>query len=256
MGRSWQYIAGFATAVCLICSVIVSGSAVALKEQQEANKVLDRQKKVLNVAGLLAEDAQVSADEVTALFKKHVKARIVDMKTNTFDEKTDAATYEEKKLLGSEKTATKMEKKPAGVQWVPNKALMYEIMIGKGVEMVVLPIRGKGLWGEMKGYLALSANTETVRGITYYQHVETPGLGGEVDNPKWKAQWPGKSAFDDKGEPAIKVVKGKGSGPYQIDGLSGATITSRSVGSMVRFWLGDKAFGPFLENYRKGKVKS
>lgn len=256
MGRSWQYIAGFATAVCLICSVIVSGSAVALKEQQEANKVLDRQKKVLTVAGLIAEDAQISAAEVGTLFEKHVKARIVDLKTHAFDDATDAKTYEEKKLLGDEKTATRMEKKPAGVQWVPNKALVYEIIIGKGVEMLVLPVRGKGLWGEMKGYLALASDLQTVRGITYYQHVETPGLGGEVDNPKWKALWPGKQAFDEKGEPAITVVKGAGSGPYQIDGLSGATITSRSVGGMVQFWLGKQAFGPFLDNYRKGKVKS
>lgn len=256
MGRSWQYIAGFATVICLVCSVIVSGSAVALKERQEENKVLDRQKKVLNVAGLLAENAQVSKDEVGKLFEKHVRARIVDFATDKFDTKTDAATYEEKKLLSDPAQHDVLDDKPAGVKKFPKKGMVYEIVLGKDVEMLVLPIRGKGLWGEMKGYVALSSDTKTVRGLTYYAHVETPGLGGEVDNPKWKAIWPGKLAFDAKWKPAIKVVKGAGSGPHQIDGLSGATITSRSVGAQVRFWLSERAFGPFLKNYREGKVKS
>lgn len=256
MGRSWQYIAGFATAVCLVCSVIVAGSAVALKPQQEVNKVLDRQKKVLTVAGLIAENAQVTPKEIDALFKKHVKARIVDFKSAAYDTKTDTEKFDVKKLLADDAQHLKLPKKPAGVAKRANKSLVYEIVLGKSVEMLVLPVEGKGLWGEMKGYIALSANTETVRGITYYQHIETPGLGGEVDNPKWKALWPGKKAFDDKWTPAIKVVKGQGSGPHQIDGLSGATITSRSVGAQVRFWLGEQAFGPFLKNYREGKVKS
>lgn len=256
MGRSWQYIVGFATVVCLICSVVVAGSAVALKEKQEANKVLDRQKKVLNVAGLLAEDAQVSADEVGKLFKKHVRARIVDLKTDMLDPKVNAETYEEKKLLSDPARHDLVKGKPAGIKKVPNKAMLYEVVMGKDVEMLVLPIRGKGLWGEMKGYLALGADTRTIRGITYYQHVETPGLGGEVDNSKWKAQWPGKLAYDDTWVPTLEVVKGRASGAFQIDGLSGATITSRSVGAQVRFWLGEQAFGPFLKNYREGKVKS
>lgn len=256
MARSWQYIVGFATVVCLICSIVVSGSAVALKEQQEANKVLDRQKKVLNVAGLLAEDAQISAAEIGSLFKKHVRARIVDIKAGELDPTVKSETYEEKKLLSDPARHMTIEGKPAGIKKVPKKAMFYEVVMGKNVEMLVLPIRGKGLWGEMKGYLALGADTRTIRGITYYQHVETPGLGGEVDNSKWKAQWPGKKAYDDKWVPTLKVVKGKASGAYQIDGLSGATITSRSVGAQVRFWLGEQAFGPFLKNYREGKVKS
>lgn len=256
MGRSWQYIVGFATVICLVCAIVVSGSAVALKDKQEANKILDRQKKVLSVAGLLADNAEISAAEVGALFAKHVRPRIVDFKTDMLDPNAKADGYEEKKLLSDPKLHAEVKGKPAGIKKVPNQAMFYEVVLGKNVEMLVLPIRGKGLWGEMKGYLALGADTRTIRGITYYQHIETPGLGGEVDNSSWKAKWPGQKAYDDNWVPALEVVKGKASGAYQIDGLSGATITSRSVGEQVRFWLGEQAFGPFLKNYREGRVKS
>ena len=103
-------------------------------------------------------------------------------------------------------------------------------------------------------YLALEPDARTIRGITFYEHGETPGLGGEVDNPRWKALWPGRLAFDDRGNPKISVKKGLAGpvdeDPYQVDGLSGATITSRGVTNLVRFWLGDDGFGPCLDKYR------
>jgi Na+-transporting NADH:ubiquinone oxidoreductase subunit C len=119
---------------------------------------------------------------------------------------------------------------------------------------LVLPIVGKGLWSTMYGYLALDKDTRTVRGITFYEHGETPGLGGEVDNPKWKSQWDGRKAYDDEWNPEIKVIKGQAGpaaeNPYEVDGLSGATLTSRGVGNLVQFWLSEDGFKPFLEQFR------
>jgi Na+-transporting NADH:ubiquinone oxidoreductase subunit C len=130
-------------------------------------------------------------------------------------------------------------------------------MIKKGehTDQVVLPIYGKGLWSTLYGFLALDANANTVRGITFYEHAETPGLGGEVENPGWKAQWNGKNVFDDQGEVALEVIKGAvpGNSPqadHQIDGLSGATITGRGVSNLVRYWLGADGFGPYLDKLR------
>ena len=73
-------------------------------------------------------------------------------------------------------------------------------------------------------------------------------MGGEVDNPKWKSLWEGKKLFDEQGDIAITVVKGpaEAGNPYQVDGLSGATLTSRGVDNLVRFWVGDNAFGGLL----------
>jgi Na+-transporting NADH:ubiquinone oxidoreductase subunit C len=113
-----------------------------------------------------------------------------------------------------------------------------------------------GLWGTLYGYIALAADTQTVRGITFYQHKETPGLGGEVDNARWKALWPGRKVYDARGRPILNVKKGRAgpveSDPHNVDGLSGATITSRGVGHLVRFWLGEEAFGPYLKKVRVG----
>ena len=93
--------------------------------------------------------------------------------------------------------------------------------------------------------------------MTYYKHLETPGLGCEVDNPRWRRLWPGRVAFDDRGTPAIEVVRGRAGSlqgdPHRVDGLAGATITGRGVTGMLRFWLGEHGYGPYLKRLQGGK---
>ena len=129
---------------------------------------------------------------------------------------------------------------------------------GGAVDQLVLPIYGKGLWSALYGFLALSADGTTVRGITFYEHGETAGLGAEVDNPKWKAIWPGKQVFDESGKIRLEVIKGRVSPTsptvqYEVDGISGATITSKGVSHLIRYWLGPDAFGPFLEHFHQSQ---
>ena len=96
--------------------------------------------------------------------------------------------------------------------------------------------------------------SNTIKGITYYKHGETPGLGGEVDNQNWKDKWPGRKAFDASGKVVIALIKGSAGSaeenPHQVDGLSGATLTSRGVTNMLDFWLSDMGYGPYLEKFR------
>ena len=127
------------------------------------------------------------------------------------------------------------------------------------VEKIVLPIHGKGLWSTMYGFLALAPDTKTIKGLGFYEHGETPGLGGEIDNPSWKKQWVNKVVLDGKNNPQIVVVKGQvdhsDSANYnKVDGLSGATITSNGVRALVNFWVSDNGFGAFLAKYRNGEV--
>jgi Na+-transporting NADH:ubiquinone oxidoreductase subunit C len=107
----------------------------------------------------------------------------------------------------------------------------------------------------MYGFVALDKDLKTIRGLTFYKHKETPGLGAEVDNPNWKAKWPGRLAFDDSGKVVIEVIKGPagspGETPHKVDGLSGATLTSNGVTYLLRFWLGKEAFGPYLDTLRE-----
>lgn len=253
MGRSTTYIIGFAIAICLACSVVVAGSAVLLKERQEANKVLDRQKKVLDVAGLLGE-GDISPQEVNKLFADNITAKAVNLKSGDYNTALDAATFDQLKASKDPATSEKAPKNPAKVLRIPNDALVYHVMKDGNVDLIILPIEGKGLWSTLYGFLALEKDTTTIRGITFYQHGETPGLGGEVDNPRWKGLWPGRKAFDNDWKPAITVIKGQAGpvaeDPHRVDGLSGATITARGVGDLVQFWIGDNGFGPYLTKFR------
>ena len=144
----------------------------------------------------------------------------------------------------------------AGIKRRALVSLAYLVKDESGeLQTIVLPIYGKGLWSTLYGYLALESDARTVKGLTFYQHGETPGLGGEVDNPKWKAQWPGKVVIDAEGDPVLEVTKpGNASSETQVDGLSGATITASGVERTVNYWLGDDAFGPFLDNYRSDET--
>jgi len=216
--RSAAYTVGFAAAVCLVCAVLVSSLSVALRPMQDANSGLDRQKNVLLAAGLINPDAVMSPAQAVAIFKEKVR---------------EAKTTDGK--------------------------LLYRIVDKARLEMLVIPIEGKGLWSTIYGFLALDADTTTVRGIAFYKHGETPGLGGEIENPRWQNLWKGRKAYDADWTPAIEVIKGTAGSPdkdpHRVDGLSGATLTSRGVSAFVRRALGDDGYGPYLEALRRGDVQ-
>jgi Na+-transporting NADH:ubiquinone oxidoreductase subunit C len=258
MQRSSTYIIGFAAAVCLVCGLLVASSAVALKPLQEENAILDRQKKVLIVAGLMRNDEEKSPEEIKSLFNNNIEARIVVLKTGKYNVKGDTKTFDQKKVTADPTTSIAAPTNKAGVPRVPNEAMVYIKRDGKKVDRLILPVEGKGLWSTLYGYIALSDDANTIKGLIFYKHGETPGLGGEIENPLWTRLWPGKLVFDvDKGgqptkTPKIEVVKGQAQpgNKYQIDGLSGATITGRGVTHLVQFWVGQQ-FGPYLVNFRK-----
>jgi Na+-transporting NADH:ubiquinone oxidoreductase subunit C len=120
------------------------------------------------------------------------------------------------------------------------------------VQCLVLPIQGYGLWSTLKGYLAVKSDLSEVVGITYYEHGETPGLGGEVDNPRWKAQFPGKPIFGPSGETVLTVVKNGQvtNSKVQVDGIAGSTITTKGVNLMLQFWLSEHGYGHYLARLR------
>jgi Na+-transporting NADH:ubiquinone oxidoreductase subunit C len=127
-----------------------------------------------------------------------------------------------------------------------------------GLEKVILPIKGYGLWSTLYGFIALESDLKTVAGIGFYEHTETPGLGGEVDNPKWKSSWVGKQAYSDDAL-VLEVLKGKvdvsrDGAESKIDGLAGATLTTKGVDNLVKYWLGDQGFKPFIENLKTGEA--
>ncbi len=257
---STGYTVGFAVAVCVICGVGVAGAAVSLSERQGENKVLDQQKQVLLVAGLLQTGQDASPAEVTGLFEKNIRREVIELKSGQPAKGVEAATFDQLRAQKDPATSTAAPENPAKVFRLPNNALVYHVLKDGKTDMLILPIQGYGLWSVMYGYLALDDDATTVEGITFYQHGETPGLGGEVDNPKWKAGWEGRKIYDDKGAVALTVIKGQApppqTAPHRIDGLSGATITSNGVSNTIDFWFGENGFGPFLNNFRKTQGRS
>ncbi len=134
--------------------------------------------------------------------------------------------------------------------------MVYLVRDGEQTEQVILPVRGKGLWSTMYAYVALDGDLTTIRGVSFYEHGETPGLGGEIENRRWQAGWQGKQVYSDSGKMDLQFVKGKAATEepgrsYQIDGLSGATLTTNGVNSLMEFWFGDHGFKPFFTQLKK-----
>ena len=258
MQREVVYTFVFAALVCAVCGVLVSSSAVALKPLQDANIEMERQRNVLLAAGLMDAGEKLDKEELDARFVD-IRDVMVELETGEEVADGDPESYVRKRVLADPTLSREAPENRAGISRMPLEIPIYQVIDEAGeVEMVVLPVEGKGLWSTLFGYLALSNDGQTVLGLTFYQHGETPGLGGEVDNPRWKALWKGRLAYDENWQPAIEVIKGVAGtpeeDPHRIDGLSGATLTSRGVSELIRFWLSDDAFGPYLKHLRQRRA--
>lgn len=239
---------GVVVALSLVCSILVSSSAVFLKPLQERNKALDKQTNILSVSGF-------ETNTVSETYAKHIEAKLLNLDSGEFVD-GDANTYDFQKAAKDPKESIllKAAEDPAGIRRRPNVMPVYFAYDDhRNLTNIVIPVYGMGLWSTMYAYLAVSPDGQTVNGISYYEQGETPGLGAEVENPKWTAQFVGKRVYDDKGNPAIKVVKGgapKGT-DWGVDGLSGATLTSDGVQYTLDFWLGSMGYRSFLEQVRQ-----
>jgi Na+-transporting NADH:ubiquinone oxidoreductase subunit C len=244
---------GFVLAVCVVCALLVSFSAVQLKPLQQANKLLDQQTKILEASGLL----ETAGDNIVETYNKYVDARMVNLDSGEFVE-GDIINFDERRNARDSALSTKPKNDIAGINSRSNTAVVYLIKDEAGViNTVVLPIVGSGLWDLMFGYVGLESDLNTVKSVIYSDHKETPGLGAEVLNPKWKALWPGKKIYNDAGEVKAKLVKGgaKANDIHGVDALSGATLTSNGVTNTFTFWFGEEGYGPFLTKYRAEGVK-
>lgn len=260
-----------AIGVCLVCSFLVSSAAVGLRPLQEQNADKDRKKNILQAAGFTQLDID-EAGGVFDLFQQKVEPIIVKLesgkqegietiveandKINSVEEALESYDQIESAKKKVEGLFMPFESKKDDIAGISNKELWSHVYLIKGeddsIKKYVFPVRGKGLWSILKGFIAIENDFQTIAGLTYYEHAETPGLGGEVDNVSWKEKWVGQYVFDDNGDVGIKVIKGiaEPDDKYAVDGLSGATITSRGVTNMLQFWLGPEGFGPFIENQK------
>ena len=239
--------------LCLVCSIVVSVAAVGLRPAQQANKALDKQSNILSVAGL-------DVSNVTKTYGEKIEARLVDLATGQYvDGNADGFDMLAAAKDPSRNLVLAAEDDKAGLRRVSKVMPVYLAKNEQGeVESLILPIYGQGLWSTMYAFLAVAPDGQTVKGVTYYDHGETPGLGGEIENPAWRELFVGKKLFDADGKPALRVIKGhapEGS-EHEIDGLSGATLTGNGVQHTFDFWMGPKGYGPFLAKLRAGEINN
>ena len=240
-----------AMVLCLVCSVVVSASAVILRPEQAVNERANMQMNILQAAGLF--DPQQSIPDQFQI----VTTRLVNLDTGEFVNGMDVDRYNQRKASKdpSMNRVLSTDKDIASIKRQAKIAKVYLVENGGQIQKIILPIHGYGLWSTLYGFMALEGDGNTVAGLGFYEHAETPGLGGEVDNPSWKKQWTGKRVYKD-GRVALRLVKGGADrkDAYGVDALSGATLTSRGVDNLVKFWLSDTGFKPFLDNVRQGRI--
>lgn len=244
--------------LCVVCALLVSSAAVGLKNLQTENKVLDLKRNVISAAGLAGEGGAgaLSSTEINDLFDQRIEKRLVDIASGEYVADPDQSYDPRKASKDPNQQKAIQGSFPIGLGNREPQTWVYLIKNQSGeMEKVVLPIYGKGLWSTLFGFVSVDKDLRTISGLTFYEHAETPGLGGEVENPSWKAKWIGKQIWANGAEPTdenlkVGVAKGapaSGNEAYEVDGLAGATITSRGVSMLLKYWFSKEGFGPYLQ---------
>ncbi|MCF7824799.1 MAG: NADH:ubiquinone reductase (Na(+)-transporting) subunit C [Candidatus Marinimicrobia bacterium] len=226
------YTLGFAAAVTIVCSVLLASASTLLKERQDRNIQLDIKYNILTVLDL-TQTKDIEPEKVFTLFDDHVLSFVVDSDGNRVNNRK------------AEDIDPKAE---------PNLLPVFVRMDGDEAVAYCLPTQGKALWSTVKGYIALEKDLNTVKGITFYSHGETPGLGGEIEKEWFTDGFKGKTILNDTGEiVSVTIVKGKmreneKDPQHKVDGISGATLTGNGLNAFIKTTLGK--YEPYFKTVR------
>ncbi len=230
-----SYVFMFAASVTVICSLLLASAATLLKDRQQENIKLDMQKNILASAGYIEDGKEYTRTNILSMYESNIKSMVINLSGDKSDDKT----------------VEQLDKKK-DTDLLP----LYYSQENDEIKSYILPISGKGLWSTIYGYLALEPDVNTVKGITFYQHGETPGLGGEIVQDWFRNNFIGKKVYSPTGElVSISVVKGKvkGSVPeseeyHYVDGISGSTLTGNGLTNFLKTDL--LKYEPFFNKIR------
>ena len=226
--RNNSYTLIFTSCVTIVLGIIIATTADNLRERQKTNEELDIKKNILYALGYKQNiDNPWTNKIVESLYNNSINEIYLDHK---------GTVYQKQEYI---------EKNPLKI---------YQSLDNGLITGYAIPIEGKGLWGTMYGYFAIEPDAVTVKGITFYRHKETPGLGGEVDKEWFKNNFIGKRLVDNDGKlVSIEVIKGfvsdKDPEAYRkVDGISGATITGKGVTTFLKKDL--NKYEPYFKKIR------
>lgn len=240
--------------VAVVCALLVSVTAVNLRPRYVANLEAHRLAQLESILDVLSRSAREVAQEA-------IESRVVELDSGLYTDKLDPATFDVHKAATDpdRSIAIAPDRDLAGIKRRARHATVFVVRdADERVELIILPVYGSGYQSTLYGFLALEGDTSTVAALKFYEQGDTPGLGARIQDPSWEALWPGKQVYDDTGTLRIGVARGRVSpasedAEHMVDGISGATRTSQGVHALLRFWLGDFGFGPYLERVRRGE---
>lgn len=243
--------------VAVVCSVLVSSTVVVLRPIQLNNQLLERSKNVMGLTGLLEKESKPSDDEILALFKS-LDVRIVNIDEATFDSELNVDAFNQRRAVNNPELSVAIPNKNdlASLGRRSRYTTIYLVWQDDKFERIILPIHGSAMWSTLYGFLALESDLNTIAAATFYEHGETPGLGDQITRPNWLAQWQGRKIYDEQGTLRFAVGAGRAQAGapaalYEVDALTGATVTADAVTSLVHYWLGPHGYQPFLDQLRK-----
>lgn len=221
------YTFGFAAVMVVVVAAVLSFVATSLKPMQDKNVELEKMQNILS-----SIQVEVSRDEAAEVYQDYILEELV-VSEGSLVQGVDAFNVDMAKEIRLENDE--------------RNAPLY-VAEKDGNTFYVIPLRGAGLWGPIWGYLSLEEDLNTVYGAVFDHKAETPGLGAEIKYPIFTDQFKGKKILDDQGNfLGIDVRKGGSTTDYEVDGISGGTITSDGVEVMILDCL--KSYFPFLKDY-------
>lgn len=223
--RSNLYVLSFMAGITIVLGFMLSFAAASLKDKQDFNIEVDIKKNILSSLNIPADkSAKLSQNDIQKLYDKEITTFIIDEN---------------------------------GMKSDDGALSVYIATDGAQPTGYSIPISGKGLWSTIYGYIALEPDGITVKGITFYQHGETPGLGGELEKEWFTSNYKGKHIYSEDGElVSIEIVKGQVNqndinAIHQVDGISGSTLTGRGMNKFIAHDL--KVYKPFLDRVKAGE---
>ena len=241
----------------LVCSSLVSAAVVLLRPIQLNNQLLEQSRNIMQLTGLLTAGVELGDDEMLGLYKS-VDRRIVNISDAVFDEAIDPNTFNKRQAVNDPELGVQI---PAGMDLASlgrrsRFAPVYIVWNDGELERVILPVRGAGMWSMLYGYIALESDLNTIAGMTFYEQNETPGLGDQITHAHWLEQWKGRRVYDEQGELRFRVSEGvvaagSATSGFEVDAMSGATVTGNAVTGMMHYWFGPHGYQELLAQLRE-----
>ena len=235
-----------------VCSSLVSAAVVVLRPIQLNNQMLDRSRNIMQLTGLVPRGQAIKDDDMLELYKS-LDLRIINIDAASFDQEIDPDTFDKRRAQNDPErsVAIPSAQDQANLGRRSRFAPVYIVWNEEGFDRLILPVRGAGMWSMLYGYIALEPDLNTISGMTFYEQNETPGLGDQITHPHWLAQWQGRQLYDHKGKPRFRINEGTvqpgtGTEKYEVDALTGATVTANAVTSLIHYWFGPHGYQPFL----------